>query len=177
MINPPVASAANKRTISSSDFAIIQLPSFSLGSILSRYPTLRLCSQFRQEFVDLTTRKPGLIADISQGHHHRPRAQRHIQVVSKYARLDATFQQIHQVGVPIRWNQSADGPRLPPVRGCRESARILRGPNRAVGFRPLNERRPTKSPGKDLSAAVGRSARKKKSPGYFLLSRSNPECD
>ena len=61
---------------------------------------LRLCSQFRDEFVDLTTRKSGLIADTSQGHHHRPRAQRHIQVVSKDALLDATFQQCHQMGVP-----------------------------------------------------------------------------
>jgi hypothetical protein len=50
--------------------------------------------------VDLATRKSGLIADTSQGHHHRPRAQWHIQVVSKYALLDATFQQCHQVGVP-----------------------------------------------------------------------------
>ena len=46
------------------------------------------------------TRKSALIADTPQGHHHRPRAQRHIQVVSKYALLDATFQHCHQVGVP-----------------------------------------------------------------------------
>jgi hypothetical protein len=69
-----------------------------LETVMSR--SLRLCSQFRQEFVDLTTRKSGLIADTSKGHHHCPRAQRHIQVVSKYALLDATFQHCHQVGVP-----------------------------------------------------------------------------
>jgi len=38
--------------------------------------------------------------DPSQGDHYHPRAQRHIQVVSKYALLNATFQQGHQVGVP-----------------------------------------------------------------------------
>ena len=66
---PPVASAANKRTTTTSEFSIVHVPPFSLGSI-SGYPTLRLCSQFRQEFVDLATRKSGLIADTSQGHHY-----------------------------------------------------------------------------------------------------------
>jgi hypothetical protein len=41
-----------------------------------------------------------LTGQTSQGHHYRPRAQRYIHVVSKYALLDAAFQQCHQVGVP-----------------------------------------------------------------------------
>jgi hypothetical protein len=43
---------------------------------------LRLCSQLRQKFVELTRRKSGLIADPSQGHHYHPRTQRYIQVAS-----------------------------------------------------------------------------------------------
>jgi enoyl-CoA hydratase/carnithine racemase len=35
------------------------------------------------------------------------------------------------------WDQSADGARLPQTRRCRKSARLLPGPNRALGRRPV----------------------------------------
>src|SRR3984885_8807364 len=44
-----------------------------------------------------------------------------------------------------RWDQGADGARLPQARRCREPARILPGPNHALG--PSLTRSPTWQPG------------------------------
>ncbi len=44
---------------------------------------------------------------------------------------------IKSLGRPVaQEDQSADGARIPEAGGCRKSARILSGPNRALGRRP-----------------------------------------
>ena len=61
---------------------------------------------------------------------HQPaagrRARRRVGCVHRFARATCRS----------GWDQGADGARLPQAGGCRKSARILPGPNRALGRRP-----------------------------------------
>src|SRR5258706_2423416 len=153
----PAASAASRRTISTNNFSIAQLPLFSLGSILSHYPTLRLCSQFRQEFVDLTTRKSGLITDSSQGHHHRPRTQWQIQVALKYALLNTPSQQCRQMVVPSAKRKNYSNGILKNAAGCFDATFLAL--RTGIPFRPSRPWRRWLGRWKFLSISCSMTAR------------------